>query len=234
MFQRLQECAGSFAWTSDARVLLVVARANQVDRTCDFSDWNDMSTWLKQSSLLPQPPPRGKQSDSLWQPLNTFRQKESRLPCWYKHFNGPAAQSKHSSATACLVQMSSTADVPSTGLGWSLHLSDSSKLRVFSLQRITKVYCACALLLTQSCCGKASKNVPVWRWGSSSLTSTRHWNHYEISSETDSSQFSRLVFITLAFKNTAKVTLTNWFQISIVKHCIMSLLWISPETGLLS
>lgn len=111
------------------------------------------------------------------------------------------------------------------------HLSDSSKLRVFSLQRVR----AWAVLLTQSCCGKASKNVPVWRWGLASLTSTRHWNHYEISSETsDSSQFSRLEFIMTAFKSTAEVTLTNWFQISIVKHCIMSLFWISPKSGLLS
>lgn len=37
-----------------------------------------------------------------------------------------------------------------------------------------------------------------------------------------------------AFKSTAEVTLTNWFQISIVKHCIMSLFWISPKSGLLS
>lgn len=108
-------------------------------------------------------------------------------------------------------------------------------LRVFSLQWVRAACCAWAVLLTQSCCGKASKNVPVWRWGSASLTSTRHWNRYEISSETsDSSQFSRLEFIMTEFKSTAEVTLTNWFQISIVKHCIMSLFWISPKSGLLS
>lgn len=171
MFQECQECAG-FAWTTDACVTFVVARVNQVDRTSEFSDWNYMH-WI--NSRLGSCPPTGR-SDGSRQPLNTFRWRASRLSCWHKHFNGSAAQSKHNSATAGLVQMSSRADVPSTRLDWSLHLSDFSKLRVFRLQRVTKAYCACALLLTQSCCGKVSKNVPVWRWGSAWLTCTQHWN----------------------------------------------------------
>lgn len=116
MFQGSQECAGSFAWTSDACVAFVLARADQVDRTCDFSAWNDMRWinsrlgWNSCRSFAPggqavhgsrsTPPDKGRTHSNVDTSTLTGLQ---------------LSQNTAPQRLAGLVQMSSTADMPPQG-----------------------------------------------------------------------------------------------------------------------
>lgn len=171
-------------------------------RNCDFSNWNDrcwINSRLGWRSCRSFPP--GSQTI---QGSRSTPSDKGRTACCVDTSTLTGLQLSQNTAKQRQVLYKCPPQQMCQAQGSTEGSTDSSKLRAFSLQRITKAYCACAILLTQSCYGKVSKNVPVWRWGLASLTCTQHWNHSEISTETsDSSQFFGQEFINRVFKSSS-------------------------------